>query len=156
MAWQTTALFIVAVLNALFSLILIRGARNRVNIVFSLFVLSASAWSLGIGFFMIFRNLNLAFYITNFYYIFAGLIPVLFLFFSLFFLNEKRRITLNYFWWGVPLIALILGFSINSKLLILSINANSNSVLINTIPYFIYGLFFVVYVIVSYVILFNS
>src|SRR3989344_3034052 len=156
--WHTTALFIVAVLNALFSLILIRGARDRVNIVFSLFVLSAATWALGIAMFIIVDNVDQAIYIANFYYASAALIVLLFLYFSLVFLRGERRVTKYYFLASIPAIVLISGLILDKNLIISSITKidGAKDVVINFTAYSIYGLFFIVYVIIAFYILFLS
>ncbi|HEY4493443.1 MAG TPA: ATP-binding protein [Candidatus Paceibacterota bacterium] len=156
--WQTTSLFIVSGLNALFSLILIREGKSRVNIIFSLFVLAASAWALGIGLFRTINDINYSLYIANFYYVAAALIPLLFLYFSLVFLNDKKRIGILYLWLGLPMIALLAGLVINRNLILLSVSSLSGvkTATINLIPYSIYGILFVLYVITSFFVLFRS
>ena len=153
MPWHITLLFIVAVLNALFSLILLRGARSPVNTIFSIFVLSAAAWSVGIGLFLFNANDVWLIHIANFYYIAAGLIPVVFLYFSLLFLSNKERIPLyKHALALIPVVIFLIGLLLNKNLIILSIHSQTwgKDVVLNRAPYAIYGALFIVYVITAY------
>jgi len=158
MDWQTSLLFIVVVLNAIFSLIFIRGTGDRIRVIFSLFVLSASAWSLGIGLFLINTNDSSALYLANFYYTAAAFIPLLFLYFSLIFLHDKRRIGHYYLWLSIPLVILIISFFINPHTIITSITNDglTKNVSINLLPYSIYGSFFIGYVVSAFFALYQS
>lgn len=157
MPWHITTLFIVAVLNAVFSLILIRGSRTRVNNIFSVFVLSASAWSVGIGLFLGTGSLKVALYAADFYYVAAALIPILFLHFSLLFLREKDNpisiftMTVLY----VPIVTFIVAVVVDPHIILssISLNLGMKDVILNPVPYSLYGFIFASYVVAAFLVL---
>ena len=152
MSYQTIALFSIASLQGIFSLIVLRGERRLVNKIFSIFVLSAGLWPLGLGLFILTRNLSHALYFANGYYIAAALIPTLFLLFSIVFLRKETVSPKKIFFACVPIIILSLALLINPHLIIEQVfqEGSLKDVVINPLPYALYAFYFIAYVIASY------
>src|SRR3989338_5970385 len=104
---EVTLLFIVASVNCLLSLLVLFGKRDKINIIYSIFVLFASFWAIGLAYFIMETDLSRSLYIANLYYIAAAGIPAFFLFFSTFFLNPNQNINkLHQFIIVLPLLLL--------------------------------------------------
>jgi signal transduction histidine kinase len=149
---QVTLLFIAATINCLLSLFVLLGKRDRTNIIYSVFVLFASFWAIGLAFFIIESDLTQVIYIADFYYISALGIPTFFLYFSLIFLNKDFKPYKKNLFIFLPLITLTCLFIVDKNLLIQKVFFTDwgKDVLINHTNYIIYGLFFVIFVIFSY------
>lgn len=155
---QITLLFIVATINSLLGLFVILGKKDKVNVVYSLFVVFASFWAIGLAFFISEMNPLKALYIANFYYVSALGIPIFFSHFSLIFLNKdfkpKKRHALIYF----PLIVLIILFFLDKNFILEKVFFTDwgKDVIINRINYLFYSAIFISFVVFSYSNLFRS
>ena len=159
MQFQTSLLFIVASINSILSILVLFGKKDKTNIVYSLFVLFASFWSIGLAFFILESNLNLALYIADFYYIAAAGIPLFFLYFSLVFPYKEFQVSKSYlFVLALPIIAFTIILFIHPDLIIAKIFTESwgKNVLINQSNYLIYTVYFILFTLLSYVNLFRS
>ena len=86
---QVIILFTITILNSVFAYFIIRGEKNTLRSLFSLFVLSVGVWSLGLALFLQTNNLNLALKYSIFYYIAPAVVVLVFLYFTLFNNVEK-------------------------------------------------------------------
>lgn len=155
---QNLLLLITASVNSLLSLFVLLGKRDKTNIVYSVFVLFASLWAIGLAFFLVEGDLYRSLLIANFYYISAAGIPAFFLYFSLIFLsNEKYEFNYLRPLVIVPYLLLISLFLIDKNFLIKSVYETSwgKSVVFNNINYIIYSLYFIIFVCLSFLKLFN-
>lgn len=153
MELQSTLLFIVASINSILSLFVLVGRRNRTNIVYSIFVLFASLWSIGLGLFLVENDVHFALTIANFYYIFAAGIPLFFLYFSIIFSNDYLTIKKIYLYLlSLPFVFLIIFILLNKNFLIKDVFITSwgKDVIINKINYLFYLVYFVLYTLISY------
>ena len=155
---EVTLLFITTVVNSVLSLFVMFGKRDMTNFVYSMFVLMAAFWALGLALFTLETDSERALIIANTYYIAAAGIPTFFLYFTLVFPDQEilptRRVSVLF----LPIFLLSLGFVIDKNYIIESIDIigkNKHAVL-NYSNYITYSLFFVIYVVLSYVNLFRS
>src|SRR3989344_3172270 len=137
---EVSLLFIAASVNCLLSLLVLLGKRDKVNIIYSIFVLFASFWAIGLAFFILETDLFRSLYIANFYYIAAAGIPAFFLYFSIIFLNTDQN---------------------KNKILHFIIKNVFNTtwgkdVTINTLNYILYSVYFITFVILAYFKLIDS
>ncbi len=151
MNYQVVLLFIVAILNAVFSFFTLRGKKDITNILFSLFTLALALWALNIAFFINTSNLSSALIFANLYYIMASAIPLLFFYFSMYFLEYKKP-TRIHFLYLVPFLLLLLSFTIDKNVLLKSIYVGQidKEVVFNNINYLFYIIYFIFYVVISY------
>lgn len=158
MELQTKLLFITTFVNSVLSLFVLFGKRDRTNIVYSLFVLFASMWSVGLALFIGEVNLNVSLVLANFYYFAAAGIPAFFLYFTLIFPNENRVVKKSVLYIFLPLITFGILVILNKKFLINEVYKTNwgKDVIFNFNIYFIYTVYFVVYVLASYYNLFRS
>ncbi len=158
MQFQITLLFIVATINSLLSLFVLLGKRDRTNVIYSLFVLFASFWAIGLAFFIMETDFSLAIYIADFYYVSALGIPTLFLYFSLVFLNKDFKPYNKNLPIFLPIVILICSFILDKNILIQKVFFTDwgKDVVINHTNYIIYGIFFVMFVVFSFFNLFKS
>ncbi len=158
MQTQITLLFITATINCLLSLFVLLGKRDRTNIIYSVFVLFASLWAIGLAFFIMESNLTRAIYMADFYYISALGIPTFFLYFSFVFLNKDFKPHKRNAFIFLPLVILVCAFILNKNFLIEKVFFTDwgKDVLINYKNYVVYGVFFVDFVVFSYINLIKS
>jgi len=157
MEYQIASLFVVAVLNAIFGYLVLKGKENLTNSLFSLFVISVSLWSLFVAFFINTSSFKNALLFANIYYVSAAAIPILFFYFSLFFLEYKKPLK-KYFIYLLPFFFLIIVFALNKNVLLQEIylvNGHKN-VFINKLNYFYYIIYFLAFIFLSYYHLFRS
>jgi signal transduction histidine kinase len=153
MNFQTSLLFITASVNSILSLFVLFGKRNKTNIVYSLFVLFASMWAVGLAFFILEPDLSKAIYFADFYYISAVGIPVFFLYFSLVFLRKEQELKSREEVFVVaPLAITILFFLLDKNVLIKEVFLTSwgKDVVFNHLNYFIYTVYFLIFVAFAY------
>lgn len=156
MEYQIVTLSIIAILNAIFSYFIVRGKKNFANTFFSLVTLSVSLWALCLAFFIKVNHIEDAVIFANAYYIFAGAIPLLFLFFSLVFLEEKNNFNSKYYLFTIPLLTLLILFLIDKNILLQKIFLTNNfykDVILNKPLYFGYAIYFILFVLISYYVL---
>lgn len=158
MGIETTFLFITTFANSILSLFVLFGKKDKTNIIYSIFVLFASMWAVGLAFFFIEPDITRSLYIANFYYVAAAGIPLFFLYFTLVFPERillKKNIKILIF---IPLVVLIMAFLVDKNFLIKEVflYGNQKDVSINYINYFSYSLYFIIFVLLSYVNLFKS
>ncbi len=156
---QVTLLFLIAGINAVLSLFILLGTRNRTNLIYSIFAVFIALWSVGLGFFIIETDLAKAIYIANAYYIAAAGIPTFFLLFAFNFPERKFKLTLRK---GVlifgPFIALIACFLYDKHFLIdeVFLTPAGKDVLLNNLNYLAYALYFVIILGSAYAVLFKN
>jgi signal transduction histidine kinase len=155
---QSTLLFIAASVNSFLSLFVLLGKRSKVNIIYSIFVLFASMWAVGLAFFLLQSDIATSLYIANFYYISAAGIPVFFLYFSLLFLNDENKHNILQLVIIIPFLLLVFVFIFDKNFLIQSIffENGAKNVVLNNIDYLIYSIYFFIFVCLSYLKLLNS
>ena len=157
MSFETTLLFITASVNSLLSLFVLLGKRNTTNIIYSIFVLFASFWAIGLGFFLQEADLAFSLTIANFYYISAFGISVFFFYFSLVFLkSEEGNIKRLLIFMPVVLLTVIFYFDKNFIVKDIFLTNWGKDVLLDNLNYILYSAFFVIFVILSYVNLINT
>ena len=78
MDYQIKLLTVVAIINILFSLFVIKQERSQTNILFSLFTLFIGLWSFGVGFFIYTSNQEFALVSANLFYLAPPLIVTIF------------------------------------------------------------------------------
>ncbi len=157
MDYKIVLLFVVAVLNSIFSFFTLEGNKNTTNILFSLFTLTLALWALNIAFFMNTESLSNALIFANLYYVIAAAIPVLFSYFSIFFLGYRKPNKL-YLLYIIPFFILLFLFIFNKNILLEKIFfiGTTKEVIFNNIYYILYTIYFVFYVLLSYYYLFKS
>lgn len=151
MEYEVVILFIIAILNSLFSYAVVRGEKNTTNIIFSFIALSVSLWALNIAFFIRTQDINSAFIFANIYYLSAAIIPSLFFYFSLVFPHTDKKLKIHNLVFLVPLI--YIGVSLLDKNFILtSIDMTSygKEAIINRGHYLVYTIYFVTFILISY------
>jgi signal transduction histidine kinase len=155
---QIILLFIAATINSLLGLFVLLGKRDKTNIVYSIFVVFASLWAIGLSFFISESNLSQSLYIANSYYVFAFGISVFFYHFSKIFLKKESGINFRRVIIFLPLIVLIIIFFIDKNFLIKEVffNNTNKDVIINHTNYLIYGVSFLLFVTFAYLNLFRS
>ncbi|MFZ2522571.1 MAG: histidine kinase N-terminal 7TM domain-containing protein [Minisyncoccia bacterium] len=155
---EVTLLFITAVVNSILSLFVMFGKRDRTNFVYSMFVLFAAFWALGLALFILENDLDRALIIANTYYIAAAGIPTFFLYFTLVFPNQNKSLSRYVPFLFVPIFLLSLGLAFDKNYLIkeIFITGDSKDVDLNYGSYFVYSLFFVILVVIAYINLFKS
>lgn len=154
---EITFLFIAAIVNAVFSLLILRGTRNRINQIFATFVIFASFWPLGIALFLLARDLSVAVHLANFYYISAAFIPVLFLHFVLTFIKyDLHRYTSYLLYLPVATLCVILLFDTNWLVSEVIIEGWRKEALLDIRAYSAYGMGFIVYVLACFAFLFRA
>lgn len=153
MNYQVILLFITAAINSALSLLVLFGKRDRVNIIYSVFVLFASLWSVGLAFFILENDTQTAAQIANLYYMAAAGIPIFFLYFSLVFLNKNRFIR----WYTpilflIPLIVFAFVLSANPHFILRSVFFVDwgKDVVLNKGGYLGYSIYFIVVVCLAY------
>ncbi len=153
---QTTLLLITAAVNSLLSLLVLLGKRDKTNIVYSVFVLFASLWAIGLFFFLLENDLSNSLLIANCYYIAAAGIPAFFLYFSLIFLGREKHHKLLELLILIPFFLLSVAFIIDKNFLIKEIVQESwgKDAILNKINYLIYSIYFLTMVCLSYIRLF--
>lgn len=158
MPYQVVLLFIVAVINAVFSYFILRGPKNPTNVLFSLVTLTVSFWSVNLAFFILNSDLNTALLFANFYYISAAAIPFLFFFFSVFFLNEKKKLRFYHYILISPIVLLILFLFFDKYFLVTNVFVDSYGKNVNFTGrhYEYYILYFIFYVLLAYYQLFRK
>lgn len=134
------------------SLFVLLGKRDKTNYIYSIFVLFASLWAVGLAFFLTESDLLISQYIANFYYIAAAGIPTFFLYFSLVFLAEDRSDNRFRPFLVIPFFLLVLGFIFDKSFLIKEVYLTNwgKDVVINKINYIIFSIYFLIYVILAY------
>ncbi|MEI6843594.1 MAG: ATP-binding protein [bacterium] len=150
---EVTLLFITAVVNSLLSLFVLLGKRNKVNYVYSFFVLFASFWSIGLGLFITETDFVRALGIANFYYFAAAGIPLFFLYFSLLFPDRNTNIKKIYlFLLSLPLVALTILLFVDNHLLLKEVFPTNwgKDVTINKLNYIVYTFYFVIYTLYAF------
>ncbi len=153
---QTILLFITATVNSILSLLVLFGKRDKTNIIYSIFVVFASMWAIGLGYFLLDDNLSSALYLANFYYIAAAGIPAFFLYFSYIFLNKDTNKFVEYII-VAPFLLISLMFLDKNFLITSVFNAGwGKDVVINVCNYLIYSGYFFIMVVLSYYSLFMS
>lgn len=152
MEYQTIILFVTGLLNALFGYFILRGEKKTSNYMFSLIALAVSLWAANLGFFMDTNDLEQALIFANAYYLAAASIPILFLFFSLFFPEKKERFRRRHLLYLIPLIALISAVLIDKNTFITQVFLTSwgKDVVFNQTSYIIYIFYFLFFVSISY------
>jgi len=95
MEYQIVILFVIAILNSVFSYFIIKGGRKITDKLFSLVTLAVAFWSFNLAFFIKTLNLNDALIFANLYYISAAIIPLLFFYFSFVFPNRDSEFKKN-------------------------------------------------------------
>jgi len=156
---EVSLLFIAASVNCLLSLLVLLGKRDKVNIIYSIFVLFASFWAIGLAFFILETDLFRSLYIANFYYIAAAGIPAFFLYFSIIFLNtDQNKNKILQFIIVVPLILIIIAFIYDKNFIIKNVFNTTwgKDVTINTLNYILYSVYFITFVILAYFKLIDS
>ena len=158
MPYQVVLLFVVAVINAVFSYFILRGPKSPTNILFSLVTLAVSFWSINLAFFILNSDLDAALIFANFYYISAAAIPFLFFFFSVFFLNENQKLRFYHYLLISPIILLILFLFVNKNFLVTDVfnGTYGKNVHFTGYHYEYYILYFIFYVILAYYQLFRK
>ncbi len=157
MNYQVVLLFIVAILNAVFSFFTLKGKKNITNIFFSLFTLTLALWALNIAFFINTSDLSIALIFANLYYIMAAAIPLLFFYFSMYFLGYKKPTKIHLLYLA-PFLLLSLLFIVDKNILLekISVGQIDKEVVLNNINYLFYIIYFIFYVTISYYNLFKS
>ncbi len=155
---QTTLLLITACVNSLLSLFVLFGKKDKINIIYSLFVLFASFWSIGLGFFIWETDLERSLYIANFYYFAAAGIPLFFLYFSIFFLRKNEKLTFGKYLLSLPFLIISFFIFYDKNFLIKEVFFTEwgKDVIINYKNYIIYTFYFVLPVLFSYYQLFKT
>src|SRR5690606_9185240 len=105
MQYNVLVLYLAAAANGFLSYVIIRGKREFINTIFSLFALSAAMWAFFLALFIATEDLASALIYANLYYFFAAAIPVLLLYFSIYFRRE-RPLSLKHATFIVPWIIL--------------------------------------------------
>lgn len=135
------------------SLFVLLGKRDRTSIIYSIFVIFASFWALGLAFFILEKDINTALHIANFYYVSALGIPAFFLYFSYIFLNKEFKVSriINYLVY-LSVISIAILFIFNKNLLLEEIILKDwgKDVFINKFNYYIYAVYFIFFVGLSY------
>ena len=152
------ALFVIAVLNGVFSYFIVRGGKGALRTSFSLFVLAVGAWSLGLAFFMETENLDFALRYSILYYIAPAAVVLTFLCFSLFFLREKIKKSICVYI-AFPFLLLVAGFIFDKNLIIEEVyfvDGLQKGVVLNKLNYIYYLIYILVYVVASYYVLFKA
>ncbi len=152
MPYQVIILFIVTIIGTILSYFLLRSDRRAVNILFSIFSITAALWSLNLGLFLNARNLNNALSFANFYYIAAAAIPLVFFYFSLFFKRENYHFNKNLLWLLTPFFLIVYSILVDRNFIVEQIfqNGVEKDVILNFRNYFIYTIYFVSFVVLSY------
>lgn len=152
MGYQEIILFVVGTLNAFFSYFILRGEKKVANYMFFLIALSVSLWSFNLGFFTITKNLDLALIFANSYYIAAAAIPIFFLYFSLFFPENKKRFKKKHLFFLIPF-SILIGLTLLDKNIILKeiyFTSWGKDVVLDKVYYIAYVSYFIFFVTVSY------
>ena len=155
---QVTLLFITAFVNCLLSIFVLLGKRDKINIVYSVFVLFASLWAIGLAYFILETDLEVSLYIANFYYVAAAGIPVFFLYFSSIFLSKNQNGKQAHYLLIIPLLLIIALFIADKNFLIKEVFETSwgKDVTLNRFNYFVYAIYFILFVSLSYIRLFDT
>jgi signal transduction histidine kinase len=153
---QTILLFITATVNSILSLLVLFGKRDKINIIYSIFVVFASMWAIGLGYFLLNDSFTTSLYLANFYYISAAGIPAFFLYFSYIFLNKNTNKLVEYLI-ILPFLLITILFLDKNFLISAVYDAGwGKDVVINVCNYLIYAGYFFVMVILSYYSLISS
>jgi len=158
MNFPVIILFSVSALAALFSYFLLRSERAVINLLFSVFSISTSLWALNLGLFLSSNSLDNALYYANFYYIAAAAIPVLFYYFALYFGRRESLFKKSSLVYLIPFAAIIGSILFDKNFLILEVFTTfaDKDVILNITNYYIYSAYFVLYVLMSYKVLFKT
>lgn len=152
MDYQVVLLFIVTVINAVFSYFILKGPKNSTNILFSFVTLTVSFWSANLALFFLNDDFNKALLFANFYYVAAAAIPLLFFLFSASFLSKDQKLDSRYYFLASPFILLII-FLLFDKNFLLSdifIDSYGKNVHFTDNHYWYYVAYFIFYVIFAY------
>lgn len=145
---QPTLLFIVASINSILSLFVLFGKRNMTNVVYAIFVLFASLWSIALGFFILESDLVRSLYIANFFYFSAAGIPLFFLYFSFIFPDKAFRATKKYLSvLSLPLVLITVLLLLDKNFFITEVFKTDwgKDVVINKVNYIIYICYFLLF-----------
>lgn len=158
MSYEAIGLFIAALSNGFLSLIVLRGRKDFVAVVFSLFALAASMWAFFLALFIGSENVSHALMYANSYYVAAAAIPVLLLIFSIYFEGKlKTKLTHQLvFISSLPWLLIILAFLFNKNLIVDRIEiegGGSKAVSLNQFNYTGYAIYFAFYFITTYAVL---
>ncbi len=155
--YKTIILFTVSLITSYLSLLIIRDRAKYDNMVFALFILSVSFWSLGVAFFNLSNDIVMSEYIVKFYYIAAALIPLFFSLFSLSFPYKNKNIFIyqNIFISVFCIISYAIIFYPNFIIKSIVIG-EYNKVILDLKSYYIYFAYFLILMIFSYINLFRS
>src|SRR3989344_6633186 len=152
-------LFTISAITAILSFFMVRAKDNKQSSqTFSLFVLAASIWALFIAFFEISNNSAVSLFFANTYYIAAASIAAFFLLFSFVFPGEKKLSKKHYLVVLSPLVVLSLSLLIDKHLIIKNFYTTSwgQGANIESGPYFLYNVYFVIFIVWAYRNLFVS
>lgn len=152
MPFEVIILFTIAIINIFLSMFILRNQRNQVGVVYSVFVFFIALWSLGLAFFLLEQKLDRAIWLANSYYVAAAGITMMFLYFSFVFpKKEKTNIIIRMLVFA-PTLLLIFLFINDKHFLIKNIFFinNSKEVVLNSLHYSFYGIYFVLFVFFAY------
>jgi len=150
---QSNLLFVMASISSILGLFVLLGKRNSTNIIYFMFVIFASLWSIGLGFFIMEQDLVASLYIADFYYVVAAGIPLFFLYFSIFFPDSSSKIRKrSLILFALPMIILIALVIIDKNILVKNIlfGELGKYIVLNQLNYAIYGSYIVLYTIISF------
>lgn len=159
MPHEVLYLFVITCFNALLSLFVVLGSKKSINVVYSVFTLFASLWSLGLAYFLI-SPLEYSLLIVNSYYVSAAMIGSSFLLFASFFPSREVKTKQIVTYVLLPLLFFIVLLIFDQNLIINKIfytgSSGAKDVVLNKINYLIYGLYFIFVVVLAYIRLFSS
>lgn len=156
---QGYLLFVLAIPNIILSsFILIRNLRNKTNLFFGGFVLTAALWSLGLAGYIFSTDTTAALWWAREYYTAAALIPIFFLGFSLSFTGWWQKKTQKIFYFALLLLGIIIWLIYSSGSLIKEIAVRDwgKEVILNDVGYWFYGLYFASFVLVGFWFIFKT
>ncbi len=144
-------LFIIAVVNAFLSLFVLISVETVAKLIYSLFLLAISLWSVGLGFFYLSHDLEYSLLVANFYYLAAAAIPALFLIFSKIFPRVnwgKREMALSF----GPFFLLIILFILDKTYIVKKVffTLSGKDVILDLNHYLYYSLYFISYILWAY------
>ncbi len=144
---QVYLLLIIASIDAIWTIFILMGGRNKINIAYCLFVIFVALWTMGITFFILGSESKASLYIANFYYIAAaGIISSLYYFSTIFPLDIninrfKKIATFS----PVVILALIFYYYPNFVISGITINNGVKNVVLNNFNYISYIIFFLLF-----------
>ncbi|HAS84755.1 MAG TPA: hypothetical protein DCS23_01620 [Candidatus Yonathbacteria bacterium] len=152
-------LIIIAVLNILFSLFLIRDNRSLLRVLFSLVTFFVGLWALSLSLFVNTTNLNTALLASIFYYLCAAAIPLLFFYFSVVFVKNKPTLSLKYLLYLLPFSYFTINFLFDHNFIIKDIHfveGITKDIILNNKHYIYYSVYFISYIALSYFVLLRA